>query len=142
MGTPISGFTAKLATMRLSKLRKKKRISSQSTTKRNRRGWKRFLDTNSIGFGLSRVSTTGALSKRAKKWWQWDNGDPITYANWLPNEFFFQSLDANERDYAVMTLSDGKWYAVSPDSVIWDMTEMAILEKADVLDNPSAAERQ
>ena len=92
--------------------------------------------------GLSRVSTTGALSKRAKKWWQWDNGDPITYANWLPNEFFFQSLDANERDYAVMTLSDGKWYAVSPDSVIWDMTEMAILEKADVLDNPSAAERQ
>ncbi|MDE0323154.1 MAG: lectin-like protein [Candidatus Poribacteria bacterium] len=92
--------------------------------------------------GLSRVPTTGALSKRTKKWWQWDNGDPITYANWLPNEFFSEVLDASERDYAVMTLSDGKWYAVSPDSVIWDMTEMAILEKADVLDNPSAAERQ
>ena len=92
--------------------------------------------------GLSRVSTAGALSKRTKKWWQWDNGDPITYANWLPNEFFSETLDASERDYAVMTLSDGKWYAVSPDSVIWDMTEMAILEKADVLDNPSAAERQ
>lgn len=92
--------------------------------------------------GLSRVSTTGALSKRAKKWWQWDNGDPITYANWLPNEFFSETLDASERDYAVMTLSAGKWYAVSPDSVIWDMTEMAILEKVDVLDNPSAAERQ
>ena len=92
--------------------------------------------------GLSRVPTTGALSKRAKKWWQWDNGDPITYANWLPNEFFSEVLDASERDYAVMTFSDGKWYAVSPDSVIWKMTEMAILEKADVLDNPSAAERQ
>lgn len=92
--------------------------------------------------GLSRIPTTGVLSKRAKKWWQWDNGDPITYANWLPSEFFSEVLDANERDYAVMTLSDGKWYAVSPDSVIWDMTEMAILEKADVLDNPSAAERQ
>ncbi len=92
--------------------------------------------------GLSRVPTTGTLSKRAKKWWQWDNGDPITYANWLPNEFFSESLDASERDYAVMTLSDGKWYAVNPDSVIWDMTEMAILEKADVLDNPSAAERR
>ena len=91
--------------------------------------------------GLSRVPTTGALSKRAKEWWQWDNGDPITYANWLPNEFFSEVLDANERDYAVMTLSDGKWYAVSPDSVIWDMTEMAILEKANVLDNPSAAEK-
>ena len=92
--------------------------------------------------GLSRVPTTGVLSKRTKKWWQWDNGDPITYANWLPSEFFSEVLDASERDYAVMTLSAGKWYAVSPDSVIWDMTEMAILEKADVLDNPSAAERQ
>ena len=91
--------------------------------------------------GLSRVPTTGALSKRAKEWWQWDNGDPITYANWLPNEFFSEVLDANERDYAVMTLSDGKWYAVSPDSVIWDMTEMAILEKANVLDNPSTGEK-
>ena len=91
--------------------------------------------------GLSRVPTTGALSKRAKKWWQWDNGDPITYANWLPNEFFSEVLDADERDYAVMTLSDGKWYAVSPDSVIWDMTGMAIIEKADVLDNPSAVEK-
>ena len=91
--------------------------------------------------GLSRVPTTGTLSKRAKKWWQWDNGDPITYANWLPNEFFSESLEANKRDYAVMTLSDGKWYAVSPDSVIWGMTEMAILEKANVLDNPSDVEK-
>ena len=80
--------------------------------------------------GLRRVPTTSALSKRAKEWWQWDNGEPITYANWLPNEFFSEALDASERDYVVMTLSDGKWYAVSPDSVIWDMTEMAILEKA------------
>ena len=92
--------------------------------------------------GLSRVSSTDPLPKRVKKWWQWDNGDPITYANWLPSEFFSESLDADERDYVVMTLPAGKWYAVSPDSVIWDMTEMAILEKADVLDNPSAAERQ
>ena len=76
-----------------------------------------------------------------KKWWQWDNGDPITYANWLPNAFFSEVLDADERDYAVMTLSDGKWYAVSPDSVIWDMTGMAIIEKADLLDNPSAVEK-
>ena len=92
--------------------------------------------------GLSRVSSTDPLPKRVKKWWQWDNGDPITYANWLPSEFFSESLDADERDYVVMTLPAGKWYAVSPDSVIWDMTEMAILEKADVLDNPSAAERR
>ena len=91
--------------------------------------------------GLSRVPTTGALSKRAKEWWQWDNGDPITYANWLPNDFFFESLDADERDYVVMTLPDGKWYAVSPDSVIWGMTEMAILEKTDVFDSSLVKEK-
>ena len=90
--------------------------------------------------GLSRVPTTGTLSKRAKKWWQWDNGEPITYANWLPNDFFSEALDASERDYVVMTLPDGKWYAVSPDSVIWCMTKMAILEKADALDGSHAEE--
>ena len=84
--------------------------------------------------GLKRVPTTGALSKRAKEWWQWDNGDPITYANWVTNDFFSESLDASERDYVVMTLPNRKWYAVSPDSVIWRMTEMAILEKPDMLD--------
>lgn len=79
--------------------------------------------------GLSRVPTTGTLAKRVKEWWQWDNGDPITYMNWLSNDFFSEALDADEKDYVVMTLSDGKWYAVSPDSVIWGMTAMAILEK-------------
>lgn len=49
MGTPISGFTAKLVTMRLSKQPKKRRISSRLMTQQSRRGWKRFLDTNSIG---------------------------------------------------------------------------------------------
>ena len=91
--------------------------------------------------GLSRVLTTGTLSKRAKKWWQWDNGEPITYANWLPNDFFSEALDASERDYVVMTLPDGKWYAVSPDSVIWRMTKMAILEKTDMLNNPPTEEK-
>ena len=84
--------------------------------------------------GLKRVPATGTRFKRTKEWWQWDNGDPITYANWLPNDFFSESLDAGERDYVVMTLPTGKWYAVSPDSVIWRMTEMAILEKPDELD--------
>ena len=66
--------------------------------------------------------------------WQWDNGEPVTYENWLPDDFFSESSDANERDYAVTTLTDGKWYAVSPNSLILRMTAMAILEKADMLD--------
>ena len=66
--------------------------------------------------------------------WQWDNGEPVTYENWLPDDFFFESADSNERDYAVTTFTDGKWYAVSPKSILLRMTAMAILEKADLLD--------
>ncbi len=74
--------------------------------------------------GLSHVEKEGE--------WQWHNGEPLTYQNWLSNDYFSESLNANERDYAVMTLVDGKWYAVSPKSAIVQMTEMAIIEKADV----------
>ncbi len=66
--------------------------------------------------------------------WQWDNSEPVTYENWLPDDFFSESSDANERDYAVTTFTDGKWYAVSPNSLLLRMTAMAILEKPDVLD--------
>ena len=72
--------------------------------------------------GLSDVEKEGQ--------WQWDNGESVTYENWLPNDFFSESSDADERDYAVTTFTDGKWYAVSPKSVLLRMTEMAILEKA------------
>ncbi len=64
--------------------------------------------------------------------WQWHNGEPLTYQNWLPNDYFSESWGVKERDYAVTTFADGKWYAVSPKSVIVKMTEMAIIEKADV----------
>ena len=66
--------------------------------------------------------------------WQWDNGEPVTYENWLPDDFFSESADANERDYAVTTFTDGKWYAVSPNSILLRMTAMAILEKVEALD--------
>ena len=66
--------------------------------------------------------------------WQWDNGEPVTYENWLPDDFFSESTDADERDYAVTTFTDGKWYAVSPESMLLRLTAMAILEKADMLD--------
>lgn len=90
--------------------------------------------------GLSRVPPVSASSNATQ--WRWESGEPITYANWLPDYIFGESLDVSERVYAVMmTFNDGKWYAVGPDSLVWRMTEMAILEKAYVLDNPSAAEK-
>ena len=74
--------------------------------------------------GLSQVEET----------WQWDNGEPINYENWLPDDFFSESFDANERLHAIMTFTDGKWYPVSPKSVLLQMTKLAILEKAHPLD--------
>ena len=66
--------------------------------------------------------------------WQWDNGEPLTYENWLPDDFFSEASDAGERDYAVTTFTDGKWYTVSPKSIFLRMTAMAILEKPNGLD--------
>ena len=66
--------------------------------------------------------------------WQWDNGEPVAYENWLPDDFFSEASDADERDYAVTTFTDGKWYAVGPKSILLRMTAMAILEKPNGLD--------
>lgn len=71
------------------------------------------------------------LSNVGKKW-QWNNGEPVIYENWLPDDFFSESFDAIERNHAIMTFTDGKWYAVAPKSVLVRMTEMAILEKVHI----------
>ena len=86
--------------------------------------------------GISRVPSPDAASEGTQ--WRWENGEPITYANWLPDYIFAESLDVSRRVYAVMTFTDGQWYAVGPDSLLWRMTEMAILEKVDVFDNSPA----
>lgn len=64
--------------------------------------------------------------------WQWQNGEAITYKNWLPDDYFSETWDANERKHVVTTFVDGKWYAVSPKSVIVKMTKFAIIEKGDI----------
>ena len=83
--------------------------------------------------GLSRVKKEGQ--------WQWDSGEPVTYENWLPDNFFSESASIRERNYAVMTFVDGKWYAVGPDNIVWGMTKMTILEKVDLLGNFPVEER-
>ena len=70
--------------------------------------------------------------------WQWHNSEPLTYQNWLPDDYFSESLDASKTDYAVITFIDGKWYPVSTKSVIARMTKIAIIEKADMkINQPS-----
>ena len=89
--------------------------------------------------GLSRIPPSGTTPDGTQ--WRWESGEPITYANWLPDYIFAESLDVSGRVYAVMTFTDGQWYAVGPDSLLWRMTEMAILEKADIFDNAPAEEK-
>ncbi len=73
--------------------------------------------------------------------WQWHNGEPLTYQNWLPDDYFSESLDASKTDYAVITFIDGKWYPVSTKSVIARMTKIAIIEKADVKIKPPSKKK-
>ena len=61
-------------------------------------------------------------------------GDPSTV-------FPRSTLSSEEKDSAVMTFVNGQWHAVGPGDLLWRMTKMTILEKADVLDRPSAGEK-
>ena len=89
--------------------------------------------------GLSRVPPSGTTPDETQ--WRWESGEPITYANWLPDYIFAESLDVSGRVYAVMTFTDGKWYALGSDSLLWRMTEMAILERSDGLDSSPVKEK-
>ena len=68
------------------------------------------------------------LSRTATKW-QWSDGTPVTYENWLPADFFSESIEPGKHNAALMTIEDGKWYRVNAASVITRLTRMAIIEK-------------
>ncbi len=71
--------------------------------------------------GLSDAETEGQ--------WQWDNGKPLTYTNWGPEDKFPRSaLSAAEKDGVVMTFINGTWHAVGPGDLFWNATGQAILE--------------
>lgn len=67
--------------------------------------------------------------------WQWDNGEPLTYTNWIPYFSFRHPLHGKKNVAVVVNLSDGKWHAIQPNHSLWRKTCMAILEKdaSDVL---------
>ena len=74
--------------------------------------------------------------------WVWQNGEPLTYKNWGSTYSFPRStLSPEEKDSAVMTFVNGQWHAVGPGDLLWRTTKMAILEKPDIFDNPSAEEK-
>ena len=74
--------------------------------------------------------------------WVWQNGEPLIYKNWGSKHSLPRSiLSPEEKDNAVMTFVNGQWHAVGPGDLLWRMTKMTILEKPDVLNHPSAAEK-
>lgn len=83
----------------------------------------------------------GLSNGENKTGWQWDNGEAITYQNWLPNNYFSETWAANERKHVVTTFADGKWYAVSAKSAIVKMTAFAIIEKTDIKTKTSLGQK-
>ncbi|RKU21603.1 hypothetical protein C6499_21630 [Candidatus Poribacteria bacterium] len=77
-----------------------------------------------------------AVSKEGKQ--QWDNGEPITYTNWIsPQEAteITQSVQGNDANpnYVVLVGMTGKWQVARPGSPLIRMTERAILEKENLI---------
>ena len=93
-----------------------------------------FFGNHLYWIGLSNAEKEGE--------WVWQNGEPLTYTNWGPDDRFFRSIFPSEKkEGVVMTFVDGEWHAVGPGDLFWRMTRQAILEKADIL-NHSSAERE
>lgn len=70
---------------------------------------------------------------------KWNNGEPMTYANWDPNPLIPQSEEtkpennATEKIYTVLIGVTGKWQQIRDGSAITLITKSAILEKEDLI---------
>ncbi len=76
---------------------------------------------------------------------QWDNGEPVTYTNWIsPQEAAEITKSAQDSDvnpnYIVLVGMTGKWQVARPGSPLIRMTEKAILEKENFIIGASEVE--
>lgn len=67
--------------------------------------------------------------------WQWDSGEPFSYANWATHEIHPDRLPDDEKDYVVFTFRAGKWQAVGPGSPFWRRARQAVIEKDGLISN-------
>lgn len=72
--------------------------------------------------------------------WRWTSGEPATYTHWATDKL--TNVDSGDEDYVFMGLSsDSRWHKVGPQSLAWQMTRMAILEKESLPTKPLMEER-
>ena len=67
--------------------------------------------------------------------WQWDSGEPFTYANWTTHEIHPDRLSDDEKDHVVFTFRAGEWQAVGPGSPFSRMAREAVIEKDGLISN-------
>ena len=61
--------------------------------------------------------------------WQWDSGEPVTYTNWVVYPIARDKSPDTEKDYVVFTFIRGEWQAISPESLLWEVAQQAVIEK-------------
>ncbi len=89
-------------------------------------------------FGRNENYWIGLINSSEEGKQQWDNGEPVTYTNWMsPKEATkiaepIQDSDANP-NYIVLVGMSGKWQIARPGNPLIRMTERAILEKENLI---------
>ena len=61
--------------------------------------------------------------------WQWDNGEPLTYANWINSQQPQNASIAEDEVPVAMEFFSKRWMAIGPKSPFLPMVKYAILEK-------------
>ena len=96
-------------------------------------------------FGAGENYWIGLINSSEEGKQQWDNGEPVTYTNWMsPQEAAkitksAQDSDANS-NYIVLVGMTGKWQIARPGNPLIRMTERAILEKENFIIGAPAPE--
>ena len=89
-------------------------------------------------FGKSENYWIGLINNSEEGKQQWDNGEPITYTNWMSaQEATKINTAAQDGDakpnYIVLVGMSGKWQVARPGNPLIRMTERAILEKENLI---------
>lgn len=91
-----------------------------------------FVEKRFFWIGLSDVEKEGV--------WQWDNGEPLTYTNWVSHEPD-EPGTIGEGDYAIMDSSSKKWLDIGTESPFWKTVQYAILKKENLRDKTPKREK-